>query len=118
MPTKNPRLNVTVTPEQHSLLLQLARINGGSAAGYLRQMLDEATPLLRATVPTLREAAQQIEMTKVEAGATLKALMQAITETGVVTPTDLIDIADDVARPGKDRTERSDGGLAKSGHSS
>jgi len=64
MPTKKPRLNVTVTPEQHALLLELAELNGGSAAGYLRQMLDHSTPLLRTAVPLMRAAAQEVELSK------------------------------------------------------
>jgi uncharacterized protein (DUF1778 family) len=61
MSTNKPRVNVTVSPEQHSLLLELAKLQGTSASAILRDMLDAATPLLRATVPTLRVAAEDHE---------------------------------------------------------
>ena len=93
MPTSNPRLNVTVTPEQHKLLLELARVNGGSAAGYLRMMLDQATPLLRATVPALVMAHDEMDVTKKEAGETLNGLLQAIADAGVPVSPDLFDAA-------------------------
>jgi hypothetical protein len=53
MPTVLPRLNVTMTQEQHQLLLQLSSLSGTSGAGFLKRMLDEATPMLRALVPVL-----------------------------------------------------------------
>lgn len=58
MPTQLPRVNVTVTVEQHALLLELASLDPDtpSASGFLRQLLDEVTPLLRATVPMMRAA--------------------------------------------------------------
>ena len=91
MPTKKPRLNVTVTPEQHSLLLELAELNGGSAAGYLRQMLDQATPLLRATVPALRAATQEMNTTRGQASDALYSLLASIAEAGVTIQPDLLD---------------------------
>lgn len=91
MPTQNPRLNVTVTPEQHALLLELAELNGGSAAGYLRQMLDQATPLLRATVPALRLAAQEMNNSKEQASEALHGLLSAISDAGVTIQPDLLD---------------------------
>lgn len=62
MPTNLPRLNVTVTREQHSLLLELAELQDGSASGFLRGLLDDVTPLLRHVVPVLRTAAQEKNM--------------------------------------------------------
>jgi hypothetical protein len=58
MPTQLPRLNVTVTREQHALLLELASLDPDtpSAASFIRQLLDQATPLLRTTVPLMRAA--------------------------------------------------------------
>jgi hypothetical protein len=108
MPSKLPRVNVTVTEEQHALLLELARLNGGSAAGYLRQMLDKATPLLRATVPALRMAAEEMNTTKEEAGTQLRKLLEAISSVGVDVPSDLFDHADDAARGPHRTRERED----------
>lgn len=60
MPTQLPRVNVSVTPEQHALLLEMASLDKGrSASGFLREMLDQVTPLLRATVAAMRAAAQE-----------------------------------------------------------
>ena len=116
MPTKLPRINVTVTPEQHSLLLEMASLNGGSAAGYLRQMLDAATPLLRATVPALRSAAQEMNMTKAEAETQIGEMLRALAEVGVHPQMDLLDASHpSPARPGTQRSERSERGRAKSG---
>lgn len=62
MSGKLPRLCVSITSEQHSLLLKLAALEGRSAASYLRQMLDVATPMLEATLPVLEAAAKQAAM--------------------------------------------------------
>ena len=120
LPTRLPRLNVTVTEEQHALLLELAKLTGGSGAGFIRQMLDQATPLLRATVPALRLAAEEMNTTKAEAGEALAGLLHAIADAGVAVPPDLFDQAKPVSAPapGVKRTERSEVGRAKSGKSS
>lgn len=115
MPTKLPRVGVTVTDEQHALLTELAELNGGSAAGYLRQMLDAATPLLRATVPSLRLAAQEMNVTKAEAEAQLSEMLNALRGIGVNPQPDMLeDVKPRRGRPGAQRTERSEGGRAKS----
>jgi hypothetical protein len=101
-------VNVTVTEEQHALLLELAALNGGSAAGYLRQMLDKATPLLRATVPALRMAAEEMNTTKEEAGIQLRKLLEAISSVGVDVPADLFDHADEAARSPQRSAESED----------
>lgn len=91
MATGNPRLNVTVTPEQHQLLLELAKLNGGSAAGYLRQMLDQATPLLRSTVPALRMAADEMNTTRAQAQGALDDMLRALRDAGMNIQPDLLD---------------------------
>lgn len=80
MPTRLPRVNVTVTEEQHGLLLEIAGLQGGSAAGILRQQLDAMTPLLRAAVPLLRKVAQETALTRSEATDLLAKPLQAIRE--------------------------------------
>lgn len=109
MPSKLPRVNVTVTEEQHALLLELAALNGGSAAGYLRQMLDQATPLLRAVLPAIRSATEEMNT----AQDSLNTILRAAQEAGLrVEQPDLLDSANS----GAPRTERSEGGrAAKSG---
>jgi hypothetical protein len=59
MSNSNPRLNVTVTPEQHAMLLELGALQERSAASFLREMLDTATPMLAALLPVYRAAAAQ-----------------------------------------------------------
>jgi hypothetical protein len=62
----SPRVNVSVTEEQHALLLELARLDPDtrSASAFLRQMLDEVTPLLRKTVPMMRAAAEEMDSSR------------------------------------------------------
>jgi len=90
MPTKLPRLNVTITSEQHGLLLELAKLNGGSAAGYLRQMLDAATPLLRETVPLLRAASEEMELTREQ----VSQLLQPLRDLNLREAADQLDLLD------------------------
>lgn len=61
MPTKQPRVNVTISDEQHHLLMALGKLQGRSAASFLREMLDAATPMLEATLPIYEMAAQQAQ---------------------------------------------------------
>ena len=91
MPTKLPRINVTVTEEQHALLLELATLQGGSASGFLRQYVDASTPLLRAAVPLLRRAAKETEVSKAEAARLLQEPLKRLQEMGVLDQMDLID---------------------------
>lgn len=107
MPTKSPRVNVTVTSEQHSLLLELAALNGGSAASYMRQMLDQATPLLRATVPALRLAAKEMNATREEASIALKGVLDAISQAGADVPPDLFGEANQAYRAASNGTAAS-----------
>lgn len=115
MPSKLPRVNVTVSKEQHALLLELAKLNGGSAAGYLRQMLDAATPLLRATVPALRAASQEMNLTKAEAEKQIEEMLAALSAVGVNPQLDLLETP---AKGAAHRTERSEGGRGSRARSS
>lgn len=62
MPTPSPRINVVVSVEQHQLLTELGQLQGRSLGSYLREMLDNTTPLLVAMLPVYRAAAQQAQM--------------------------------------------------------
>ena len=118
MPTKLPRLNVTVSEEQHALLLELAALNGGSASGYLRLMLDRATPLLRATVPALLMASQEMAATREDAAAQLGQLLEAMSTAGVGIDTDQLDIIDDtILKDGRGSGRRSQRKRASTGQS-
>lgn len=106
MPTRLPRVNVTVTEEQHALLLELASLEGVSASGFLRAMLDQATPLLRTSVPLLRAAAEEREITRERALSMLEGPLRELKALGLV---DQLDMLDDLPS-GANRTERSTGG--------
>ena len=116
MPTKLPRVNVTVTEEQHALLVELAKLNGGSAASYLRQMLDAATPLLRATVPVLRSAAEEMNASKQDAEKQIGSMLRSLREAGVNLQPDLLDDPPATApSAGAQRSERSERGRTRRG---
>jgi len=80
VPSKNPRVNVTVTEEQHAMLLELAALQGGSASSFLRQQLDAATPLLRAALPLLRKAAEESAIPRAEAARLLAEPLRLLRE--------------------------------------
>jgi len=77
MPSKQPRLNVTVTPEQHALLAELGGLQGRSSASFLRELLDAAMPMLEAMLPVYRAAAHQVAM---QPEALQKAIKEALAE--------------------------------------
>jgi hypothetical protein len=83
-------VNVAVTPEQHTLLLQLAALQNRSAASFLREMLDAVTPLLRATVPALQLAAEEMELTRSEAIDALREPLERLRELGMVDQLELL----------------------------
>lgn len=104
MPTHRPRVNVVVTEEQHALLFELARLDPSvrSASAFLRAMLDQATPLLRKTVPLMRAAAEELDANREALREPLREFLRELQQH------DLLDAA-----PGAARTERSEGGRTK-----
>ena len=106
MPTKSPRVNVVVTPEQHSLLLELANLDPEtrSAASFLRSLLDEVTPLLRAMVPAMRTAAEELDTSSKALREPLREFAAKLHQLDLLAPA-----------PGAARTERSEGARAKRG---
>lgn len=56
MPTSNPRLMIVVTPEQRRLLAEIAKLQSRSSASIVRDLVDAATPMLRALQPVLQAA--------------------------------------------------------------
>lgn len=61
MPTSNPRLMIVVTPEQRELLGELGKLQGRSAASFVRDLVDTATPMFQALLPIMRAHAAAIE---------------------------------------------------------
>ena len=116
MPSRLPRVNVTVSEEQHGLLQELAKLQGGSAAGYLRQMLDQATPLLRAIVPALRMAAEEMDTKKADATMQLNELLSAMQTAGVNPQLGLLDEPSSTsALSGAERSDREERGRDEKG---
>lgn len=105
MPTHLPRLNVTVTREQHALLLELASLDPStpSAAGFLRELLDHVTPHLRATVPLMRAAKDAQGGAREQLREPLRALL---TELGQL---DLLDAPGPPGAPAPQRGTSEDG---------
>jgi hypothetical protein len=58
MPTLNPRITVTLSPEQHSLLREMSRLTQTSQSGLISQILTELTPVWSKML-TLMAAAEQ-----------------------------------------------------------
>ena len=101
----SPRVNVTVTAEQQALLLELARLDPDtrSASGFLRQLLDEVTPLLRKTVPMMRAAAEELDSSREGLRGPLREFLAEVQQMDLLDP----------SPPGAKRTERSEGGRTK-----
>ena len=98
MPSKLPRINVTVSREQHALLLELAKLQGGSASAFLRSMLDKATPLLRTVVPLLRRAAREHQLAGAEAEKMLSVLTKELEGISASAQMELDGLAQDEVR--------------------
>jgi hypothetical protein len=98
-------VNVVVTEEQRALLLELAHLDPDtrSASAFLRQMLDEVTPLLRKTVPMMRAAAEEMDSTREGLRGPLRDFIREVQQMDLL----------DHAAPGANRTERSEGGRTK-----
>lgn len=86
------RVGVTITREQHALLKELAELEPDmTIAGFLRRQLDMSTPLLRATVPVLRRAAEERELQKEEAAKLLYEPFKLLKEMGLGKQLELLD---------------------------
>lgn len=98
------RVNVVVTKEQLELLSELALLDPSvrSCSAFMRQMLDQVTPLLRVTVPAMRAASQQIDESRDQLREPIRNFMAVMQQ---------MDLLDDTA-PGDARTERSEGARA------
>jgi hypothetical protein len=78
LPTKLPRINVTVTQAQHGLLLELGRLQGRSASSLLRELLDATTPTLQALLPAMRTAADLTNKAAGELASVQDATREAV----------------------------------------
>jgi hypothetical protein len=102
MPTPYFRVNIVCTPEQRALLSELADLDPTirSPAGFVRQLLDEVTPLLRVTVPMMRAAAQEMDASRSQLKEPLADFYATLKQMDLL----------DAPAPGANRTERSEGG--------
>lgn len=105
MPTRHPRVNVVVTEEQHALLSELARLDPTrSASGFVRELLDQVTPLLRKTVPLMRAAAEELDTGREQLRGALSEFLSEMQQLDLL----------DAARPGAPEPQRSEDGRTKS----
>jgi hypothetical protein len=65
MPTKNPRINITVTPERYELLKRLAGLQGSSMSGLVSETMDMMYPVMERVCVVL-EAAHKAQQTSKE----------------------------------------------------
>lgn len=78
MPTKLPRLSVVVTEEQHALLTRLGALQDRSAASFIRELVDTATPLFRALLPVLDAQAAAIEAQPAQLAKAVTEALQGV----------------------------------------
>ena len=65
MPTANPRLMLTLTPDQYDLLSRLARVQGRSRAAVVMELLETVVPVFERVV-VAAEAAQRAQVQATE----------------------------------------------------
>lgn len=64
MATKNPRINVTVTPERYELLKRLAGYQGSSMAGLVAETMEMMYPVMERVCVVLEAARRAQETSK------------------------------------------------------
>jgi len=61
MPTRNPRINVTLKPEHYDLISRLSRVQERSRADVLRELFETVLPVLERVV-VVSEAAERAQV--------------------------------------------------------
>jgi hypothetical protein len=91
MPKRQLRVNMVVTEEQHALLSELAELDPSvrSSAGFMRELLDRVTPLLRVQVPAMRAAAQELNTSREQLQEPLRALLVKMKQMDLLDPASL-----------------------------
>ena len=56
MPTKNPRLTITMQPSLAAIVRELSALTGSSQGSLIAELLEQGTPVLERLVVTLRAA--------------------------------------------------------------
>jgi predicted DNA-binding protein len=65
LPSTNPRVNVTLSPEQYALLTRLSKVQQRSRSAVLLELLEIVTPVLERVVVAV-EAAQRAQVQATE----------------------------------------------------
>jgi hypothetical protein len=73
MPTKNPRINITLRPERHELLRRLAALQGTSMSGLISETMEMLYPVFERVCVVLEAAKLAQESSK-------EGLQQAINQ--------------------------------------
>lgn len=60
MPTKNPRINLSVPPDLYDLIQRLGKVSGKSMSAAIVEMLEEGRPVLERVV-VVGEAARKLQ---------------------------------------------------------
>ena len=60
MPTKNPRMYITLTPELDKALRELRKVSGTSASSFVATILTEAVPMINAVSESFRLVKQGV----------------------------------------------------------
>lgn len=64
MPTKNPRINLTLTPERYELLKRLAGYQGSTMAGLVSETMEMMYPVMERVCVVLEAAKRAQETSK------------------------------------------------------
>lgn len=96
-----PRYTVSVTQEQYDLLSRLAELDPDTRtpSAYIRVLIDQVTPLLRATVPMMEAATNEINSSREQLRQPMRDFMAAASQLDLL----------DASASGAARTERSEG---------
>lgn len=57
MPTKNPRISVTLTPESAAILAQIAKLSNGSVSSLVGELIETTRPVFERMAHALEAAA-------------------------------------------------------------
>jgi hypothetical protein len=103
------RVNIVVTAEQAALLKDLASLDPTtrSPAGFVRQLVDQVTPLLRKTVPLMRAASEELATNREALRVPLREFLDEMDQL------DLLDETPPHGAPRPERRSREDGRTAR-----
>ena len=73
---RSPRVNVVVTPEQHRLLMALARHQNRSAASLVREMIDAAEPHMKRAVELFELTEETTAVSQEKALEALRSVLE------------------------------------------